>query len=147
MAAKLYRHEKTQATLEFISFHGSDYAMCRDSQGRVEYFALKDLVEYEVGKGVTGVKPVSPVAEEEEEKIEERRPTAIPMETRLNINLATPELIADRLHGIGYSTAKKIVEKRSSLPGERFSSMEQLRETTNRVDWDAIFKADQVFVG
>lgn len=148
-AAKLYRYTPTGATLQFVSFHGSDYALCVDMAGKGEYYALKDLVEYDPGKGVTEKKPEpkTPITEKEEKDDGERRPSSIPMETRLNINLATAEMIADRLNGIGYKTAKEIVEKRSELAGERFTSLKQLEETTGRVDWKEIFKQDLVFLG
>ena len=41
---------------------------------------------------------------------------------RLNLNMAPAEQIAKRLPGVGYATAKKIVELRMSLSGERFAN-------------------------
>ena len=49
-------------------------------------------------------------------------------DTRLNLNTATAEYIQKRLPGVGYATAKKIVEMRMSLSGERFANLKQLRE-------------------
>ena len=51
-----------------------------------------------------------------------------------------------RCSGIGYSTAKKIVELRLSLSGERFSNLDQLKRI-GRVDWDEVIAADLIYVG
>ena len=80
---------------------------------------------------------------EKEEKIPER---VVPLEdTRLNLNTAPAEQIAKRLPGVGYSTAKRIVELRMSLSGERFSNLKQL-ENIPRVNWDQIIKEDLIFI-
>lgn len=140
----LYRHTKTQQTMELVSHHGTDYALMRFADGRTDYVSRKELVEYDKQSGITDREMVIPAAEEKEER-NERRESELPMETRLNLNLASPEQIADRLQGVGYSTAKKMVELRSSLPGEKFSSLDQLRQFT-RVNWEEVFAADLVFV-
>jgi DNA uptake protein ComE-like DNA-binding protein len=116
----------------------------RFADGHTDYVSRRELVEYDPQEGVTDREMVIPAAEEKKEK-DELRQSALPMETRLNLNLASPEQIADRINGVGYSTAKKIVELRSGLPGEKFSSLDQLRQVS-RVDWDEVFKADLVFV-
>lgn len=139
----LYRHTKTQQTMELVSYHGTDYALMRYADGRTDYVSRRELVEYDKEAGVTDREMTIPAAEDKEER-NERRESALPIETRLNINLASPEQIADRISGVGYSTAKKIVELRSSLPGEKFSSLQQLRQFT-RVDWDEVFAADLIF--
>ena len=140
----LYRHTRTQQTMELVSYHGDDYALMRFADGRTDYVSRRELVEYDAKVGVTDKKMEIPAAREKEEK-EDRRSTNLPIETRLNLNMASPDQIADRIKGVGYSTAKKITELRSTMPGERFSSLEQLRQVS-RVDWDEIFKADLVFV-
>ena len=59
---------------------------------------------------------------------EEKAPNrVVPLEDRrLNLNTATAEVIQKRLPGVGYATAKKIVELRMSLSGERFNNLKQL---------------------
>ena len=58
---------------------------------------------------------------------EEAPKTVVPIEdTRLNLNFAPAEQIAKRLPGVGFATAKKIVELRMSLSGERFANLKQL---------------------
>ena len=62
-----------------------------------------------------------------------------------NVNVATAENIAKAVKGIGYATAKKIVELRLSLPGERFKNLDQLKKIS-RVDWDTIIAEDLIYV-
>jgi DNA uptake protein ComE-like DNA-binding protein len=68
------------------------------------------------------------------------------VETRLNVNLASAEEIAKRVNGVGYATARRVTELRSSLPGERFKELDQLRKI-GRVDWDEVFAQDVIYVG
>lgn len=141
----LYQNQKNGQIVELISFHDKDYAMVRNQSGTVSYAPLADLHVYEPGKGRTGEKPAAPLPRDEADP--EAIPTpAIPPDTRLNLNLATAEMIAQRIKGVGYSTAKKIVELRMSLPGEKFQTLEQLK-SINRVDWDQVIAEDLVFVG
>lgn len=140
----LCRDSATGQIVEFISHHDRDWAMVRDASGRTYYPSLSQLEFYEPGKGATGEKPQPQSAEKAVD--EDVMPVAtIPTETRLNVNMATPEQLAHAVRGIGYATAKKIVELRSSLPGERFKTLEQLRQI-NRVDWDEVFKEDSIVI-
>ena len=141
----LYQNTKTGQLVEFISHHDKDWAMVKNSSGAVQYVALEDLVSYEAGKGRTGktVLPQSAEKEVDEDKLPE---TIIPADTRLNLNVATAEAIAKSVKGIGYATAKKIVELRLSLPGERFKNLDQLKKI-GRVDWDEVIAADVIYCG
>ena len=78
---------------------------------------------------------------------EEEMPEAVvPIEdTRLNLNAAPAEQIAKRLPGVGFATAKKIVELRMSLSGERFANLKQL-ENIPRVNWDQLIEEDLIFI-
>ena len=141
----LYQNKKNGQMVEFIGHHDKDWAMVKNASGTVAYVALKDLVSYEPGKGRTGntIAPPVTVKEKDEDIIPE---TAIPMDTRLNMNVATAEAIAKQVKGIGYATAKRIVELRMSLPGERFKDLDQLRKV-GRVDWDQVIEEDLIFLG
>ena len=66
-------------------------------------------------------------------------------DTRLNLNTAPPEQIAKRLPGVGFATAKKIVELRMSLSGERFANLKQL-ENIPRVNWDQLIEEDLILL-
>ena len=78
---------------------------------------------------------------------EEEAPEAVvPIEdTRLNLNTAPAEQIAKRLPGVGFATAKKIVELRMSLSGERFANLKQL-ENIPRVNWEQLIEEDLIFI-
>jgi len=140
----LVKDTKTGQVVEFISHHDVDFAMVRRNDGQVYYPQLSQLVFFEPGAGAStdGPQPQRTAAQEAEESAPVSN---IPPETRMNLNAVTPlQLVA--LKGIGYATAKKIVELRSSLPGERFKSLDQLRGI-ERVNWDEVFAEDQFFVG
>jgi DNA uptake protein ComE-like DNA-binding protein len=64
---------------------------------------------------------------------------------RTNINSATPQLLTQVLKGIGLKTATEIKELQQSMPGERFTKLEQLKSIT-RVDWDSVLEGDHVYV-
>ena len=67
------------------------------------------------------------------------------LKTRLNLNTAPAEQIAKRLPGVGFATAKKIVELRMSLSGERFANLKQL-ENIPRVNWEQLIEEDLIFI-
>ncbi|MBG79088.1 MAG: hypothetical protein CMJ39_00075 [Phycisphaerae bacterium] len=140
----LYQNKKTGQLVEFIGYHDKEWAMVKSSGGQVTYVALADLEGYEANKGRTGTTPQPQSAEVEvdEDKMPE---TIIPADTRLNLNAATAEAIAKHVKGIGYATAKKIIELRLSLPGERFKSFDQLKKI-GRVDWDEVIAADLIYI-
>ena len=72
--------------------------------------------------------------------------SVVPVEdVRLNLNVAPAEQIAKRLPGVGYATAKKIVELRMSLSGERFANLKQL-ENIPRVNWEQLIEDDLIFI-
>jgi DNA uptake protein ComE-like DNA-binding protein len=141
----LYQNTRNGQIVEFISHHDKDWAMIKNSAGAIQYVALADLVSYEPGKGRTGTVPQPQSAEVEvnDDLIPE---AVIPVDTRLNINVASAEAIAKAIKGIGYSSAKKIVELRLSLSGERFTNLDQLKRI-GRVDWDQVIGEDLIYIG
>ena len=140
--SNLFQDSKTGKLVEFISKHDKEFAMVRDAGGAITYVTLEQLVPYDKDKGrLTKVK--APLLEIPEEKAPE---TVVPLEDRrLNLNMATAEIIQKRLPGVGYATAKKIVELRMSLSGERFSNLKQL-ENIPRVNWDQLIEEDLIFI-
>jgi hypothetical protein len=68
-----------------------------------------------------------------------------PADARLNLNTASPGMIANHIPGIGYKTARDLVELRNLMPGRRFTSLCQVR-TVSHVDWDRVFEADLVCI-
>lgn len=141
----LYQNTKTGQMVEFIAYHDKEYAMIKNASGNIQYVPLADLVSYEPGKGRTGEVPAPQRTAHEPDPDVIPEP-AIPADTRLNINLASAEEIAKRVKGIGYATAKKIVDLRLSMSGERFVKLEQLRKI-GRVDWDVVFEEDVIYIG
>lgn len=141
----LYQNTKTGQMVEFIAYHDKEYAMIKNASGNIQYVPLADLVSYEPGKGRTGEVPAPQRTANEPDPDVIPEP-AIPVDTRLNINLASAEEIAKRVKGIGYATAKKIVDLRLSMSGERFVKLEQLRKI-GRVDWDVVFEEDVIYIG
>jgi len=139
----LMQDQKTGKLVEFIGVHDKEYAMVRDGAGNVNYVTLEQLVPYSQEKGRLS-KVASPIPEVEKEEALPK--TVVPAEdARLNLNTATAEMIAKRLPGVGYTTAKRIVELKMSLSGERFSNLKQL-ENIPRVNWDQLIEDDMIFI-
>ena len=140
--SNLYQDSKTGKLVEMISKHDKEFAMVKDAGGNVSFLTLDQMIPYDKNKGrlakVTA--PELLVPEEEAPK------TVVPIEdTRLNLNLAPAEQIAKRLPGVGFATAKKIVELRMSLSGERFANLKQL-ENIPRVNWEQLIEEDLIFI-
>ena len=139
---KLFQDQKTGKLVEFVSKHDKEFAMVKDAAGMVTFMTLDQLVPYEQGKGRLA-KIKAPELEVPEEQIPQ---TVVPIEApRLNLNTAPAEQIAKRLPGVGFATAKKIVELRMSLSGERFANLKQL-ENIPRVNWDQLIDEDLIFI-
>ena len=139
---KLFQDSKTGKLVEFISKHDKEFAMVKDAGGNVTFMTLEQLVPYDAQKGRMA-KVAVPAFEVPEEKAPE---AVVPIEDiRLNLNMAPAEQIAKRLPGVGYATAKKIVELRMSLSGERFSNLKQL-ENIPRVNWEQLIADDLIFI-
>ncbi len=141
--SNLMQDQKTGKLVEFIGTHDKEYAMVRDGAGNVSYVTLEQLVPYSQEKG-----RLSKVAAPQLE-IEKEEPvplSVVPAEdARLNLNNASAEMIAKRLPGVGYTTAKRIVELKMSLAGERFTNLKQL-ENIPRVNWEQFITDDMIFI-
>jgi DNA uptake protein ComE-like DNA-binding protein len=141
--SNLFQDTKTGKLVEFIHKHDKEYAMVRDASGNITYVTLDQLVPYSKEKGRLA-KVEAPQIQPEPE--EQAPASVVPIEdTRLNLNTAPPEQIAKRLPGVGYATAKRIVELRMSLSGERFSNLKQL-ENIPRVNWEQLIEEDLIFI-
>ena len=139
---KLFQDTKTGKLVEMISKHDKEFAMVKDAGGNVSFLTLEQLVPYSREKGrLAKVEAPELVVPEEEAPVE-----VVPIEDiRLNLNTAPAEQIAKRLPGVGFATAKKIVELRMSLSGERFANLKQL-ENIPRVNWDQLIEEDLIFI-
>lgn len=140
--SRLYQNTKTGELVEFINIHDKEFAMVKKASGAVTYINYEHLVPYDAQKGRMA-KVVTPRAEAVEEKVPD---TVVPIEdVRLNLNAASAEQIAKRLPGVGYATAKKIIELRMSMSGERFANLKQL-ENIPRVNWEQLIEDDLIFI-
>ncbi len=141
---KLFQDEKTGKLVEFLGKFDKEFAKVRDSGGNILYVLLEQLVPYHPEKGRMAKVAAPQVAPEPEEQAPD---SVVPLEDiRLNMNTATAEVIQKRLPGVGYATAKKIVELRMSLSGERFNNLKQL-ENIPRVNWEQLVTEDLIFIG
>ena len=145
--AQLYQNSKNGQVVEFIGHHDKSWAMVKNQSGEVSYVSVDNLVEWEEGKGKTQrvAKPQKTLQAKKKDEADPKSPT-IPPETRININLATQQALTQHIKGLGHSSAKQVIELRSSLPGERFTTWDQLRQV-KRVNWDAVIDSDVAWIG
>lgn len=135
----LYQHKKTGARVKIVSeWDNGDWYMVEDQDGRL-YTAYKT----ELTPDENATKKVQTL--QVKDKASQEEPRTFPPDQRLNINSATAQMIADHIKGIGLKTAREIKDLQMSLSGERFSSLEQLKQI-KRVDWEAVLSADLVRV-
>jgi DNA uptake protein ComE-like DNA-binding protein len=135
----LYRHKKNGARIKVVSeWDEGDWYMVEDQDGRI-YTVYKTEIEPDE----PATKKVKTLQVKDAAKGDE--PRKFPTETRLNINTATAQMIADHIKGVGIKTAKEIKDLQMSLSGERFNNLEQLRKIP-RVDWESVFAADLIRV-
>ena len=135
----LFKHKKTGVRLKVVSeWDDGDWFMVEDQDGRIF-----TVYKTEIEQDQQATKKVKTLQVKDAASGEE--PRKFPTDTRLNINAATPQMISDHIKGIGMKTAKDIKDLQTSLSGERFHSLEQLRQI-KRVDWDSVFAADLIRV-
>jgi DNA uptake protein ComE-like DNA-binding protein len=135
----LFKHKKTGARVKIISeLDNGDCFMVEDQDSRT-FYAYK----HELETDPEGTKKVKTL--QIKDKASKEEPRDFPPETRLNINGATAQMIADHIKGIGIKTAREIKDIQMSLSGEKFANLEQLRQI-KRVDWDSVFAADLIRV-
>ena len=141
--SNLYQETTTGKLVEMISKHDKEYGMVKDSAGNISYIGLDKLLPYDANKGRLSKVSVFEKPIEAEEKLPK---SVVPIEDiRLNLNTAPAEQIAKRLPGVGFATAKKVVELRMSLSGERFSNLKQL-ENIPHVNWEQLIADDLIFI-
>lgn len=138
----LFKHKKTGARVKIISelkdSNNSDYFMVEDQDSRSFY-----AYSYELEEDSAATKKVKTL--QIKDKAAKEEPRDFPPETRLNINGATPQMIADHIKGIGLKTAREIKDLQMSLSGEKFANLEQLKDI-KRVDWESVIAADLIRV-
>jgi hypothetical protein len=135
----LYQHKKTGARVKVVSeWDNGDWFMVEDQDGR-----LYTVYRTEIEPDESATKKVKTL--QVKDRASQDEPRTFPPDTRLNINGATAQMIADHIKGIGLKTAREIKDLQMSLSGERFNSLEQLKQI-KRVDWNAVMAADLIRV-
>ena len=131
----LYQHKKTGTRVKIVSeFDNGDWFMVQDQDDRIFTAYKNELTPDEPATKKVKTLQVKDKAAKEE-------PRNFPPDTRLNINGATAQMIADHIKGLGLKTAREIKDLQMSLSGERFNNLEQLKQI-KRVDWDSVIAAD-----
>jgi len=150
MTASVYKPSGVK--IEIISTHDDgEYFMVRSNTTGKVFFAHKDQIgelvedsEPKTSPNHVGTRRNRRPLKAEEEKAPIIKPLP-PADSRINLNNLTPEGLTQCLPGVGLKTAKEIVELRQSLPGERFTKLDQL-QSIKRVDWDEVFATGSVYV-
>lgn len=144
----LYQYKLTGGLVEVVSKHGDGILMCVDSQDEVIYIEETQLTPHLEATNEKIRTEERLTAQLESEGVKPAKPTTretFPVDTRININTASARQIADALPGVGLKTARDIKDLQTSMPGEKFLKLEQLKGI-KRVDWDEIFKENLVRV-
>ena len=136
----LYQYKPTGALLEVVSQHGEGILMCVDAQDEVFFVEEAELIPH-LGATSEKIQNEERLTEQlKQEGVNPAKPTnkeTFPLDTRININTASARQIADALPGVGLKTARDIKDLQTSMSGEKFVLLEQLK-AIKRVDWDAI---------
>ena len=144
----LYRYKETGAIVEKVSQHGPGIVMCTDAQDEVLYVEEKDLIPH-LEATTEKVKTEERLTEQlKQEGVNPPKPTKkeiFPVDVRVNINTASARQLADALPGVGLKTAREIKDLQSSMLGEKFIKLEQLR-AIKRIDWDELIKDNLIRV-
>lgn len=144
----LYQYKPNGKIVEMISKHGDGIVMCIDSQDEVLYADESDLTPH-LDATTEQIKTEERLTESlKSEGVNPPVPTkkeTFPIDVRLNINTASARQIADSLPGVGLKTARDIKDLQSSMMGEKFIKLDQLK-AIKRVDWDELIKENLIRV-
>ena len=144
----LYQHKITGGLVEKISQHGEGIFMVVNANDEVDYVHEDDLIPHLDATNEKIKTEERLTAELQSSGDKSAKPTnreTFPLDRRLNINTASARQIADTLPGVGLKTARDIKDLQTTMTGERYKKLEQLRGI-KRIDWDAIFKENLVRV-
>ena len=144
----LYQHKITGGLVEKISQHGEGIFMVVNANDEVDYVHEDDLIPHLDATNEKIKTEERLTAELQSSGDKSAKPTnreTFPLDRRLNINTASARQIADTLPGVGLKTARDIKDLQTTMTGERYTKLEQLRGI-KRIDWDAIFKDNLVRV-
>jgi DNA uptake protein ComE-like DNA-binding protein len=145
MSTDIYQDRRTGKRVVLVGSAADkeDFVMVKGTDNIPYYASRSHLLPCDAA-GTPDFKAEYIREEEPEEQIPQ--PTISVIETRLNVNTATAEEIAKRVPGVGYRIAKKIKDLQLAQPGEVFRTLEQLKASSNRVNWDEVFESNTLFV-
>ena len=144
----LYQHKVTGGLVEKISQHGEGIFMVVNANDEVDYVHEDDLIPHLEATNEKIKTEERLTAELKATGDKSAKPTnreTFPLDRRLNKNTASARQIADTLPGVGLKTARDIKDLQTTMTGERYTKLEQLKGI-KRIDWDAIFKDNLVRV-
>jgi len=144
----LYQHKVTGGLVEKISQHGDGVFMVMNANDEVDYVHEDDLIPHLEATNEKIKTEERLTAELQATGDKTAKPTSretFPVDRRLNINTASARQIADTLPGVGLKTARDIKDLQTTMTGERYTKLEQLKGI-KRIDWDAIFGENLVRV-
>ena len=144
----LYQHKVTGGLVEKISQHGDGVYMVMNANDEVDYVHEDDLIPHLEATNEKIKTEERLTAELQATGDKTAKPTSretFPVDRRLNINTASARQIADTLPGVGLKTARDIKDLQTTMTGERYTKLDQLKGI-KRIDWDAIFNENLVRV-
>ena len=144
----LYQHKVTGGLVEKISQHGDGVYMVMNANDEVDYVHEDDLIPHLEATNEKIKTEERLTAELQATGDKTAKPTSretFPVDRRLNINTASARQIADTLPGVGLKTARDIKDLQTTMTGERYTKLEQLKGI-KRIDWDEIFGENLVRV-
>jgi hypothetical protein len=137
---KEFTYTPNGVKIEIVSTHDDgEYMMVRSITTGKVFFAHRNQVSEEVRE-----------AEAESAPTKQRRgrqlvKPEVPAFNRVNINTAPPQLLTQVLKGVGIKTASDIKELQQSMPGERFTKLDQLKSIKG-INWDEVLEDGNVYV-
>jgi DNA uptake protein ComE-like DNA-binding protein len=139
-AMKEYTYKPSGVKVDLLSTHDDgEYHMVRSQTTGKVFFAYRaQLIE-------STVEPETPTKSVKQRRGRQIVRSEVPALNRINLNNATPQMLTQILKGVGLKTATEIYELKQSLPGERFTKLDQLR-SIKRVDWDEVLADDSLYV-
>jgi DNA uptake protein ComE-like DNA-binding protein len=137
---KEYTYKPSGVKVDLLSTHDDgEYHMVRSQTTGKVFFAYRaQLIE-------STVEPETPTKSVKQRRGRQIVRSEVPALNRINLNNATPQMLTQILKGVGLKTATEIYELKQSLPGERFTKLDQLR-SIKRVDWDEVLADDSLYV-
>ena len=144
----LYQHKINGGLVEKISQHGEGIYMVVNANDEVDYVHEDDLIPHIDATNEKIKTEERLTAELQSSGDKSAKPTkreTFQLDRLLNINTASARQIADTLPGVGLKTARDIKVLQTTMTGERYTKLEQLRGI-KRIDWDAIFNENLVRV-